>query len=167
MGYLLWTFLNFSIAAALLYSIYRLTKFVYSKLGLVAAIVTVLVIFSICPRLTHRDVGKTQTWDFKTTSDVQYFQQGYRVSLMKNSVFDIELHMISLSDKDRQAQEPLKAFSTISGLVGYNDWTAESLSINTKPDTFDYTVAGRLEWRLLNFTVYTERKTYSGSIRKT
>jgi len=117
--------------------------------------------------MTHEDLAKTQTWDFKPTGDVKYFQQGYRVSLIKNSIFDIELHMISLSDKDRQAQEPLKAFSTISGLVGYNKWTAESISIKTQPDTFDYTVAGRLEWRLLGFTVYTEQKNYSGSIRKT
>jgi len=86
---------------------------------------------------------------------------------MKNSIFDIELHMISLSDKDRQAQEPLKAFSTISGLTGYNDWTPENIFVNTKQDSFDYAIAGRLEWKILNFTVYTERKTYTGSIKKT
>jgi len=167
MGYLLWTLLNFSVAALLLYFMYRLTKFAYLKFGALGAIVTVLILLSISTWSNHRNNIKSQTWDFKTTSNIQYFPQDYEVSLMKNSIFDIELHMISLSDKDRQAQEPLKAFSTISGLIGYNDWTPENIFVNTKQDSFDYTVAGRLEWKLLNFTVYTERKTYAGSIKKT
>ena len=166
MKYLLWTTLNYSIAALLLYLIYRAIKFVYLRLGTIAAIVTFFIIISISASYSQRDFAKTKTWDFKTSPNTRFFSQEYSTSLVQNAVFDVQLHIITLSDKDRQSQEPLRAFSTMSGLVGYNDWTPDNISIHTNQDSIYYTISGRLDWKVLDFTVHSDRKAYSGSLKK-
>ena len=85
---------------------------------------------------------------------------------MSNAIFDVDLHLLSQSDKDRQGQEVSKAFSTVSGLIGYTNWTPQTINLTTLQDRFDYAVAGRLEWKLLNCTVYIEQKIYTGSVKK-
>ncbi len=167
MNYILWMLLNTCLGFFVLYIIYRLTKVAYIKAGSIGAITIVLIIITIiCKPVKSNNNLQTKTWNFKTADSVRWFRSGYFIAIENNPVFNIQLDVTSLSDKNRLVQEPLKASTQITGIVGGNDWIPQNILLTAKNDSFYYIVSGRLDWKLLGITVFTQQKNFRGEFKK-
>lgn len=61
---------------------------------------------------------------------------------------------------------PTAAYTSNSGFVAGTKWIPKSIEINKENNKYSYSVVGIVEWSLLGTTVYTQSKTFHGTILK-
>lgn len=69
--------------------------------------------------------------------------------------------------KDRNdINVPLSAYTSTNGFILGTNWKGESIFVDKTNDNnkFHYNVTGFVEWHLLGITVYTQLKTFNGTI---
>jgi len=165
MIYLVWAILNIGLFLFFVFVCFRATKLIKEKLGLFASIIFVFTLLSFvdAPNSSEQKLG--ETFDFNLDKDENKTYNNKRsehVTLDNNLIFFINLNMVY--NKNVDTITPILAGSAMSGLVAGHRWKAQTVTANVVGQTIKYTVDGLIEWKLLGLNIYTQSKTYTGSI---
>ena len=98
-------------------------------------------------------------------SDV-YFSN-HKMSTLKRLNLISKYQLDVIYGKDKKGMNcPVSAFSSTNGFILGTNWKAESIMVSKTNDNqkFQYIVNGIVEWHLLGITIYTQAKTYKGTI---
>ncbi len=173
MIYFLWTLLNFGLLVVFIGICFRATKFIKEKLGLVASVIFVFGLLSFVINSGNKDdvvkKGNSREKDFifKSMTEIEPNTLTYSDNILeKNFLSDINLGVAFGQEKSTKNKVAVDGNSSISGLVGGHKWEPLSLIVNKHPlsNKWTYEVTGSLKWKLLGTTIYSQFKTFSGSI---
>ncbi|GEL12013.1 hypothetical protein FGL01_27520 [Flavobacterium glycines] len=174
MIYLLWGLLNIILFLFFITICFKATRLIREKVGLLASIIFVFGLLSFMGHSNDNndddDPNKNQvkTWNFISKDNIQpntsYF---LNVDLEKTLISKFNLEIICGKNK-QNIIVPISAYSLLNGFVSGINWKPTSITINNKDNNnkFEYLVYGTVEWKLLNLTIYSQRKEYKGFTSK-
>ena len=84
----------------------------------------------------------------------------------KNPLFKISLHVSYGTEVNTGKVEPVYAYTSYEGFHSGVDWNpiAPLVNIDQSGKKIDFEVHGEMKWMLLNLGLYSEGKTFSGSL---
>ena len=89
-----------------------------------------------------------------------------KTTIHTNPLFKIVLHITYGIDATSKRLSPLYAYTSVEGFHSGVEWEPLSPLINTDNSgtKFEFEVSGNMKWKLMNLGVYSDSKTFSGSI---
>jgi len=170
MMYLIWGLLNIGLLIYFLTICFNAVKLVRREIGLFAAIVFVIGLLSFCSRQNDDDKAtnsnKTKTWTFTSEDSLTQKPTSFlRHELESNWISKYDLEVIYRKDTNN-INVPISAYTSTNGFTIGTNWRGESIIVNKTDDNnkFYYHVNGVVEWHLLGMTVYTQLKTFKGTV---
>ena len=170
MIYLIWGLLNVGLLIYFLTICINAIKLVRREIGLFAAIVFVIGLLSFCSRQNDDDKAtnsnKTKTWTFTSEDSLTQKPTSFlRHELQSNLISKYELEVIYRKDRNN-VNVPISAYISTNGFILGTNWKGESIFVDKTNDNnkFHYYVTGVVEWHLLGMTVYTQHKTFNGTV---
>jgi hypothetical protein len=162
MLYLLWGLLNLFLFVYFIAICFKATKLLREKLGMLATIVFVFGLLSFTTISSNNKSTKLKTWKFVSADSVN--ADSYLSARLHNNL--ISKYELGISYKnDGQTNIPVSATSTTDGVICGTKWKPLFINVqSTANNTFQYTVSGIVEWKLLGFTVYSQQKFYKGFV---
>ena len=168
--YLIWGLLNIGLLIYFLTICFNAIKLVRREIGLFAAIVFVIGLLSFCSRQNNDDKAtnsnKTKTWTFVSEDSLTQKPTSFlRHELQRNMISKYDLTIIYGKDGN-DVNVPISAYTSTNGFILGTNWKGESIFVDKTNDNnkFHYYVTGVVEWHLLGMTVYTQLKTFDGTI---
>ncbi|WP_299334782.1 hypothetical protein [uncultured Psychroserpens sp.] len=166
MLHLLWSILNGIIALYFLYVIVgfiRQGKSFFKRRFKVMSIVVVCIgmvqiISAVTSEAPNNKIILAN--DYNTTNPSKVI----KLTLEEHLTFDI--NMLVKYSVDQNELIPIESNSYVTGLVSGYTWEYNSIEThNFKPnDSSEFTVQGTLNWNLFGITVYSQPKTFTGTI---
>jgi hypothetical protein len=147
------------------------TKLIREKLGLFAAIMFVLILFSfIAGPGSETDKSESSNSESKywTFTDLEKVvpnsQENTHVVLQKTMVSNYTLGITYGQHLGLQKFVPIRAYTSVTGFISGTTWEPSNISVNVndQENVFQYSVEGIIKWKLLGFTIYNQQKSYSG-----
>ncbi len=167
MVFLLWAILNVVLFLSFIFICFRATKLIRRELGVIFSIIFVfgLLSFIAQPNNGNGKLGEQFKFDlFKDNSKSLENSKFVSTILDSNLIFKILL-TVQYHKKDSTALiTPVDGSSTTTGIIAGNRWKAFAVSTNVEGTKIKYSVLGAIEWKLLGFNVYTQKKYYTGFI---
>ena len=172
MIYLLWGLLNIGLLIYFLIISFKVIKLIREKLGLFETVFFVIILLSLIGSANKDSYNRktnsngTETWTFTSKDSIsQPINLSTCIVLEKNLISKYQLDVIYGKDK-KGMNCPVSAFSSTNGFILGTNWKAESIMVSKTNDNqkFQYIVNGIVEWHLLGITIYTQAKTYKGTI---
>jgi len=166
--YLIWGLLNIGLFIYFLTICFNAIKLVRREIGLFAAIVFIIGLLSFCSRQNNDDraTNSTKTWTFTSEDSLTHKPTSFlRLELERNLISKYDLEVIYRKDRNN-VNIPISAYISTSGFTIGTNWSGESIFVDKTDDNnkFHYYVNGVVEWHLLGITVYTQHKTFNGTI---
>ncbi|GAB3336424.1 hypothetical protein GCM10027299_46460 [Larkinella ripae] len=166
MAYVFWSLLNCAFLLSFVVICFRATRLVREKMGMLAAAVFVLGLFSFGThsgaKSSHRS-PQAQTWNFSPKGEISPQSTHYSVvALNETGLFHTDLGILFGTQKTTLETVAVEASSTLSGFVSGFQWTATAITLKGPESNCQYGVTGILNWKLLGITVYSEARMYSG-----
>ncbi|MFT3752053.1 MAG: hypothetical protein QM800_03985 [Paludibacter sp.] len=167
MMYLLWGLLNIGLLIYFVTIYFKAIKLVRREIGFVAAIVLVIGLLSFCSGGNKKaDANKAKEWTFASRDSLSPKQNTFLiVELQKNLISKYTLEIVAGKDSNN-VNVPISAYTFTNGFILGTNWKGESIFVDKTRDNnkFTYYVAGIVEWQLLGMTVYTQHKTFNGTL---
>jgi hypothetical protein len=170
MIHLIWGLLNIGLLIYFLTICFNAIKLVRREIGLLAAIVFVIGLLSFCGHENKTDKeansNKTKIWTFVSKDSLTQKPTSFlQVELERNLISKYDLEVIYGKDRNN-VNVPISAYTATDGFVIGTNWRGESIVVDKTNDNnkFHYSVAGVVEWHLLGITVYTQPKTFTGTL---
>ena len=165
--------LNSVLAICFLYLCFKGTKLIREKLGLFAAIVFVFGLISFMNKPPNDSDKEKNIWklveDTTLKKKIQSVFGGFeneKITLDKNMMFRINLHVTFYRNKYTNELIPINAMTTNEGIMGGCKWQPEIVTIHeVENDTYEYSVSGTIEAQLLGLTVHNNYKSYTGRLK--
>ena len=172
MLYLLWALINIGIFIFFILTCIRATKLIREKFGLFAAIIFVfgLLSFVSAPNTNNNEnrnqLNPSHTRFNADESIEMYSGKFVTVPLERNLVSSYGLVISYGISKEEHLNIPVTASSHTLGLVSGTKWIPASITVNQTDDNkkFRYQVIGTVEWRLLGYTIYSQSKSFKGTV---
>lgn len=171
MLYLIWAILNLGILVYFFVTFIDAAKLLREKRGWLPATVFV---FALLSAFLHSNMKK----DGIQRPAYQDVYEGDFVSLdtlsRRKSYIEVDLEnnwiakklLIITYGKGRQGQVniPTHANSTTMGFWAGTTWTPTSINVSRTADndTFQYVVLGEVRWQFIGWTIYTQKKKFTG-----
>jgi hypothetical protein len=170
MLYLIWGLLNIGIFVYFLSVCFRAIKLVRQEIGLFAAIVFVIGFLSFCsqPKDQEKSANSMSSKIGTFTSEDSLNCNpsfSYRLRLESNLISEYDL-IIDYQKDSTEENVPISAYTKTKGFTAGTEWKEESVIVNKNNDNnkFSYSVLGVVDWNFLGQTVYTQPKTFTGTI---
>lgn len=170
MLYLIWGLLNIGLLIYFFAICFKAIKLVRRDIGLFAAIVFVIGLLSFCNNDNNSDItkksNKAKEWTFATKDSLTLNSSSFlRYELTRNLISKYTLDLVYGKDSNN-INVPLSANTSTNGFIVGTNWIGQSIFVNKTTDNnkFHYFVTGVVEWHLLGMRVYTQLKTFDGTI---
>lgn len=165
---LFWTLLNIGLGIFFLVICFRATKLIREKMGLFAAILFVVGLFSGSSNRTGNLQENKQMKTIGVVPKSSLIPGSHRIThgtLDENWVNRTELVAETGTDSTSGKTVVLSANSYLTGSVTGYGWEPRMVSVEaTKDRKIAYRVTGILHWKLLGITVYDEPKLLAGTL---
>jgi hypothetical protein len=170
--YLLWGLLNIVLFVFFIVTCFKASKFLKEKIGLLAAIVFVFGLLSFVTTSGNdeenlaTDKNERKKWKFATDDKIEINSiQTISVVLERTIMSQYQLGIQYGKTSDQIL--PVQAYSLTTGLISGTNWKPVSIDVNTSGDdkTLQYFVIGVIEWKLLGATIYSQPKSFSGTVK--
>lgn len=170
---LIWGLLNIALFIYFAVLCYKAAKLLKEKKGTFAAVIFVLVMLFVFekPNANNENLepnsNKIKTWKFVNEDSLKNINVLFlEKHLEKTLVSTYDIGIQYYIDEKHQCTIPMNAYSTNTGFILGIDWTPMGISVNKtiEPNFLQYSVYGKVEWKLLNLTIYTQRKEYQGIV---
>lgn len=163
MLYLLWGLLNLFLFVYFIAICFNATKLLKEKLGMLAAIVFVLGLLSFNTSSNNKST-EFKTWKFVSEDNAGLNANSSLIAELSNNL--ISKYELEISYKnDGQINIPISASSATNGFTCGTIWKPGFITVQrTINNKFQYSVAGKVEWKLLGFTIYSQQKFYKGFV---
>ncbi|MGV3560282.1 hypothetical protein [Larkinella arboricola] len=164
MLHLFWTLLNIGLIIFFLVICFRATKLIREKMGLFAAVVFVVGLFS--GSSTRKESKPTRTIGLAPKINIRPDSHRIRYSAIdKNWVNRLELTVETGIDSTSGKTVALSATPHLMGSITGYGWEPHLVSVEaTKDRKITYGVSGTMHWKLLGVTVYDEVKHLTGTL---
>jgi len=139
----------------------RLLKILKEKMGILATLIFVLVLFSFFSKSNNNNLAdinyKNSELPKKKYVENSFFQQ---VILEDNLSSKISLSIL-VNEKDN---EIIKANCSREGFISGTNWIVENVYVEKQlgNNYCNYTVSGIMEWKILGINLYDELKNFEG-----
>lgn len=187
MLYIFWWILNLFLAAGFLVICFNAAKLVKVKYGLFVTVIFVFGLFSFVSNPSNDEESKTPvktlrfhdersslsfqedagTWSIPDTIARHYiFKDQRKLIIHNNPLFKVWLHISYGQETVSGRIEPLYSYTSVEGMLSGIKWKPIAPLLNTDESgkRINYDVNGEMNWRLLNMTVCSEGKNFTGSI---
>jgi len=162
--YLTWTILNIGLFLFFVFICFKATKLIREKLGLFASIVFLLGLLSFVGDTNNQKLGENFNFQFDKEKDQDYYDKRIASATLDNNlIFSVHLSIIYKKAGDSLIT-PTSANSSMSGLVAGHRWKVQNITTSTEGKAINYVVNDLVEWKLLGWNIYTQRKVYKGFI---
>lgn len=171
MLYLIWAVINIIAYVYFIYVLIISGKLVRQKLGLLAACVFVLGLFSFVG-VTHDEdsniepgTNRYKSWKLYTGNDTEKDMNMWNdITIGSNMISKYTLSYTHGRIKGSTMRVPIEASSAMAGTEIGTRW--QTVSINMEPADnfkgFKYIVHGTVNWYLMGIKIYSQAKTYTG-----
>ena len=173
MLYLLWGLLNLGLFVFFLVICLKAVKLIRDKMGLFAAIVLVVGLASFMSpsnKNNHNGIPNSngiKEWTFESEDSlINSPVSSLNITLERTFISRYNLDIFYRKNK-QELNIPVSASSSTTGFISGTSWTPESINVTKTKDnnTFQYSVTGLVDWKLLGSTIYTQSKTYKGAVQ--
>jgi len=167
---ILWMLLNLSLFTFFIFLLFRATKAIRKRMGLAVTIFFVFCLSSfVCRSLTHiAEANPQKSFIGAQFTDKQESDTARKeietIELDNRGTYKIIFGFSYGYSASQKSFVPLDAFTTLDGTVSFQSWKAQSISLKITDSTLQYRVNGSIEWMLLGTDIFSQWKTYSGSI---
>ena len=167
---ILWMLLNLSLFTLFLFILVRATKIIRQQMGLAITIFFVFCLSSfVCRSPTNVMEGSPQKSfigaQFKNKEESDTSRKEIKtIELDNRGTYKIIFGVSYGYSASQKSFVPLDAFTTLDRLVSFQSWKVESISLNVTNSAVQYRVNGSIQWRLLGTDIFSQWKTYNGSI---
>jgi hypothetical protein len=171
MLYLIWGLINIALFLFFIFICFQAIILVKDKLGIFAALLFVFgtlsfVGFSNNDNQSHEPyANRIKHWDFTPQDSIVQNTMNYiHIDIEKTLISKYNLGIQYGQEKSSKLNAPITASSATEGLVSGTYWRPISIIVNQTKDNkkFEYTVLGKIEWKLLGATVYSQSKIFKG-----
>ncbi|HUM97020.1 MAG TPA: hypothetical protein PK275_04140 [Chitinophagaceae bacterium] len=172
MIYLLWGLLNIGLGILFIYLLFKATKLINEKIGLLASLVLVFGILAIMSSSRMQDdKSKTsseimKSWDYKPSDSInRNSTYMMRIDLETNLISKYQLLINYCKDKTGENIYPLSATVSTTGLVIGTKLKPVFINIKKSDENnkFEYTVNVNMNWRLLGADFIYQSKLFEGT----
>jgi len=186
MLYILWGLLNLSAVIGFLIISFYAIKQVRVRYGLFVAFLFLCFFFSFTNKSADIKPSPKRmlSLDFKESAAIQFEDDGLkwfidksltshytpagskRFVVYKTSLFSVGLRVTYAKDEKSNLLFPVFADPTFEGFRSGIDWKPNrpTVNIDNKKGTIEYQLDGTMKWNLLNMSIYSELKTFKGSV---
>ncbi|MGM9509967.1 hypothetical protein ACS5NO_19695 [Larkinella sp. GY13] len=171
MLYLIWTLLNIALGVYFIILCFQAARLLKERIGLYAAVIFTFGLLSFATNSGKKSVGIRENPDVKkwtfvpkdsVVSDGSKFAHA---TIAKTWISRIELTVSYGVEKSSNQPVPVEANSVWWGSITGYHWKPVSISVHaTTGQEYAYTVVSILQWKLLGISLYSQPKTYEGSI---
>lgn len=167
MIYLIWSIINITIGLYFLYLLIGVIAkgkvFFNTKYKFLSITIFAIGLVQLLSGSNSEENNKTNFLLNDQIPHVKY--EANMLKLEENLIFDINIFVKYYTDQNKIVMDKTNSFLT--GFVSGFDWehTSTELKLNQNNNP-DYVVNGILNWKLLGFNVYSQNKTFSGTIKK-
>lgn len=171
MLHLIWGLLNIALFIYFAVLCYQAAKLIKEKKGTFAAVVFVLVMLWVLGKPNEKNENlepnsnKIKSWKFINEDSLKNVRVLFlEKQVEKTLVSTIEVGIQYYFDENIHSTIPISAYSINTGFILGTDWVPIRINVQKtlEPTLLQYSVYGNIEWKLLNLTVYTQRKEYQG-----
>lgn len=164
---LLWGLLNFVLGIFFIFLCFKSTKLIRESLGLFAAVIFVLGIFSFIAK-SEKESPALKNFDFYNQSQKKEIFEGNtfatRVKLEDNLATSIHLNI--LAGMKEGEIKVLSASCYRNGLIAGSSWDLTDIAIlKISNNDYSYDVTGHIKWNILGINLFTENKDFNGKIK--
>jgi hypothetical protein len=171
MLYLFWALLNLGLAILFLVFLFKATKYIKERLGLLAAVVFAVVLLSFMGSANNDkgnnglDPRQVVTPGFNSDSMSNRPYVFVTIDLAKTLISKYSLGVTYGKDKHLH-NIPVTANAWLTGFESGTSWKPNSIIVNLTDDNmkFEYQVEGTVKWTLLGLPVYYQSKTWKGTV---
>ena len=169
-GYV-WMLLNSALIALLIVLLYKAAKLLWQHIGAWASIAFVFLLLSFTSAPAPKAPAKPNVTLYPGVEELEnpmLTQKDHKMLILDDrGPFNILLGFYFGYSERAKLAVPTNAFTAVEGLMGSQKWTPLNISLATSGngDQVTYTVDGTIEWKLLNSVVYTQYKSYTGTIK--
>jgi hypothetical protein len=163
---LLWGILNIVALISFFFGCFKTTKHLYRRFGSAASLLFVVVILSFVSATDKKErVARVESVPLGSTGENNQNTYLEHVTLEKNLVAQINLDVTFSQARQTGKLVPLSGWVHYAGFVSGKKWRTSEIIVNTSADSkgFVYKVYGKMEWRLLWLSLYSETKTFEGT----
>ncbi len=166
MLHILWALINVGLSVYFIFICVKATKHIKQKVGLIAAIVFLVFLFSFMKNLNEDNNNEVRKSIFSDSSEITSGKTSYaNLILEKTSISQYELHLIYGKKVGSEIITPIHADSGMNGWVLGVVWRPLEISVDPElKNKLKYSVNGVVEWKLLGLTVYSQPKFYKGYV---
>jgi hypothetical protein len=173
MFYLIWALINIGLFITFIIISFKATKIIREKWGIAAAIVFVFGLLSFIGQPNSNNdnsepnSNKTNIWKFASLDSLDKGSNAYTIMDLENTLVS-KFSLGIQHGKDMQLKKtiPTSANTHINGFISGTSWEPTSIIINPTNDNqkFTFEVDGKLNWKLLGLTVYSQSKNWKGNV---
>ncbi|WP_138992143.1 hypothetical protein [Larkinella sp. C7] len=171
MLYLIWTLLNVALTVYFIVLCFQAARLLKERVGLYAAVIFTFGLLSIAANSGKKRVGFSKNQDVKKRTYVPRDSiipgslKFAHARIDKTWISRIELTVSYGVKKSSNQPVPVEANSVWWGSITGYHWKPVSISVHaTTGQEYAYTVVSILQWKLLGISLYSQPKTYEGSI---
>jgi len=165
-----WALLNLILFIFFIVICFKAAIAVRKELGFWSFLFLAVCLFSFA--VDKGDTNESEIFDLSTEVEapLPYKIAKEKRLIIKEQVIDdnilTDINLWTKFRKDKNQIEMLSARTFRSGIIIGTRWKSELITIlSTNKETFyKYEITGRTEWMLMGFRIYSEPKTFEGSI---
>ena len=163
---LLWGTLNIALFLYFLFVCFKAVKLVRYQLGSLAAIVLVIGLLSFIGRSSEdesdNELQAEIPMEFADASTTRL----YNVVIEETLTQDYHLYINFSQEESSSGYVTANVSSFVTGFTSGTSWEPHMFIANTEESkrTIEYTIDGTVDWLLLGVKLYSEPKTYTGTI---
>ncbi|WP_269227507.1 hypothetical protein [Flavobacterium eburneipallidum] len=165
---LIWGILNIAILIYFIIICFKATKIIRENLGGLAALVFVLGLLSFMGKTNKENTGFKNFNLEEETEKIENPNSNRNVYHTDKSLEDNLMTAIEMSilfTENTIEKKAINASVQRDGFISGTDWETTNVSLSKlNNNKYSYNVLGKLEWRILTITVYTEMKEFKGEI---
>jgi len=166
---LLWSLFAIAVSITFIYLCFKAIGLIKHELGLGAAIVFTIGLFSTCSRTNQNATNhqRNPASNVNAIADsLMERKQIQKLTLQKNLTFNINLTYSYAIHKNTKEVIPLQVFCHANGVTGAVEWVPGEIIL--EPDISGkklvYIVPGDFKWKLFNLTLVTQSEIFEGVI---
>lgn len=169
---LLLFFISFALGIGILYLLFRATFYIKKRWGdFYGAIFVfaVVLLFFRGGNTAANNAGNynpdLQKWEYTSKDSVtSNGNNAVYEPMQKTGISSYQMLIDYGISKAEQRKVPISITIMHTGWMGYTEWETSNIMLGDvdEKDKLEYTVGGTLKWKLLGFTVHSEKKSYHG-----
>lgn len=170
MFHLIWAILNIALFVFILYICIRLTRVINKRYGLLAAFIGVMLLMSAINKdrdseRNRKADNKYGRWEFNNKDSAEQNSVKFAsVTIDRNWMNMQNLHFTYGTVQQGRQILPIDASTSEEGWGNSTEWQPHYILVSADSQRLHYQVLVTVKWQLLGIQVYSQVKSYNGSV---